>query len=683
MQKLLRYKWLIIAIFTGLMVLSVAAVPLVGVNYDVLGYLPQNSPSTLAIDRIQEVFGISVETDTRVMVQASSIPQALEYKAALSQIGGVDSVQWLDDKVALNRPDSFIDPDTMSAYFSNGYALFTLVFTDGMTDDALIAAVNEIHDAVGSDAHIAGGDAGELARKNKGNATTTQMILLLIPLVLGIMLLATSSWLEPVLFLAVIAISILINFGTNIFQGEISFVSQTTTAALQLAVSMDYSIFLLHSFKQKRDQGLAPAEAMDAARKQTLPSIIASAATTLCGFLALTLMRFGIGADLGYVLAKGVLISLLTVVFLLPILTMLIYKPLEKCSHRSFLPAFTGFARFVLKAGTPIIILVVLITIPVYLGQSNNSFIYMSGEQVGSDEYVVAQEFGRAEQLALIVPSGDTFSEKAMADELMALPQMTDSASYVTTVGMEIPLESLPRATRDMLSKGGYSSMLLTVNAQQDTKEGFEVVQSVRNIANAYYGDTYYLAGTLASLFDMRDVVNSDMSITALAAILAIAVIILITFKSPLIVILLVGTIEISIWINLSIPYFTGTQLTFLGYTIINAIQLGATVDYAILFFSRYKEKRQTMGRTEATKVALSETTGSILTSAAILFGVGMIITSLSSEAMVVELGMLIGRGAVLSASMVLLFLPNIVRLFDTPIRKTTYKSNFLLEVKK
>jgi predicted RND superfamily exporter protein len=248
---------------------------------------------------------------------------------------------------------------------------------------------------------------------------------------------------------------------------------------------------------------------------------------------------------------------------------------------------------------------------------------------------------------------------------------------------MEIPFESLPKETREMLSAGGYSRMLLTVDAEQGSDEGFALTENIRQTAEKHYGGDYYLAGTSASLYDMRDVVTADNVVTTMAAIIAISIIILLAFKSPMMLILLVGTIEVSIWINLAIPYFMNTTITFFGYMIISAVQLGATVDYAILYYSRYKEKRREIGRALASKQALSETTGSILTSAAILFGAGTIIAVISTEELVSELGVLLGRGAALSALMVLLFLPNMIRLCDKLIQKLTYKSNFLEEAKK
>jgi predicted RND superfamily exporter protein len=385
--------------------------------------------------------------------------------------------------------------------------------------------------------------------------------------------------------------------------------------------------------------------------------------------------------DLGLVLAKGVLTSLLTVIFLLPILTLLIYKPLEKFTHRSFMPSFKGFSKTVLKIGAPILILVALVVVPAFLAQSKNDFIYLASSDNGQGA-VISQEFGKDEQMVLLVSTGDTLTEKALANELLTSSHITDIQSYVTTVGTEIPLESLPQETQDKLSSGGYSLMLLTIDTTQGTKEGFAIVETTRQTAEKYYGDGYYLAGTSASLYDMRDVVTADNAVTTAIAIIAISLIILITFKSPAMLVLLVGTIEISIWINLAVPYFMGSTVTYFGYMIISSVQLGATVDYAILYYGRYLEKRKEMGSYEASKQALSETAGSILTSALILCGAGTIISVISTQDVVSELGNLLGRGAALSALMVLFFLPNVIKLCDKLIKKTTYKSDFLEEAK-
>ena len=679
MQNFYRYRWVVLIIFAVFIIFSAIAMPRVGVNYDVMSYLPQDSPSTIAINRMQDAFGAAGSDETRIMLAASTIPQAVENKVLLQSVDAVTEVRWLDDVTDIHQPEQFITKSVLDAWYKDGFALYRVTFARGLTNEALLHAVDDIYAKVGT-AAITGGEVGNSVQKRDSSGMAMQMMLILLPVVLIIMVFSTRSWLEPLLFLGVIGISILINVGTNIFLGEISFVSQMTTAALQLAVSMDYSIFLIHTFTRQRDLGLEPMAAMKAAVKQAYPSIIASALTTFCGFLALMFMRFGIGADLGVVLAKGVTVSLLTVLFLLPVVTMLIYKPLEKLTHRPFLPRFDGFARVVMRIAMPLIIVLAVVIIPAFLAQSKNSFIYMSSES-GGDGDLIAGHFSTAEQMFLLVPEGDVMTERDMAGELSKLAHISGITAYVTTAGVEIPFESLPNETRNMLTAGGYSRMLLTADVKQGDDAGFALVEQVRQIAEGHYSE-YYLGGGLVSLYDMRSTVTADNKLTTIVSIIAISLIVLLTFKSPMMWVLLVGAIEVSIWINLSVPYFMGNTITFFGYMIISSIQLGATVDYAILYGGRYLEKRKLMSRIDATRESLSETTGSILTSALILFGAGTIISSVAPQDMVSELGNLLGRGAVLSAAMVLLVLPNVIRFCDKAVRKLTYKSEFLEETK-
>ena len=676
MQNFFRYRWMILSIFVVAVLFSAIAMPQVGVNYDIMSYLPKDSPSTIAINKMQENFSSASGEETRIMLKVLSIPQAMEYKEQIRSANNVAEVRWLDDVADIYQPESFINQSVLNTWYKDGYALYRVAFASGLNNEELLSAVDEIYTHIGSHAAITGGEAGNAVQKRESGGMATQMMMILMPVVLMIMIFSTRSWLEPLLFLFVIGMSILMNMGTDIFLGEISFVSQMTTAALQLAVSMDYSIFLIHTFTHHRDSGKEPMDAMKAAMKQAYPSIIASALTTLCGFLALTLMRFGIGADLGIVLAKGVTISLLTVIFLLPVITMLIYKPLEKLTHRPFLPKFNKFARVVLKIGVPLIILLAIVVVPSFLAQSNNKFVYMSSESGGSSN-AIAEHFSTTEQMFLLVPKGDVMAERDMAKELQELSHITGITSYVTTAGIEIPFESLPKDTRDMLSGGGYSRMILAVDVAQGDDAGYTLVEMVRQTAEAYYGDLYYLGGGLVSLYDMRGTVTADNTLTTIVSIIAISLIVLLTFKSPMMWILLVGAIQVSIWMNLSVPYFMGNTITFFGYMIISSVQLGATVDYAILYGGRYLEKRKSMSSLDSATESLSETASSILTSALILFGAGTIISSVAPQDMVSELGSLLGRGAILSAAMVLLILPNAIRLCDKAIQKLTYKSNF------
>lgn len=685
---ILKHKWLIISFFTVVLALCVLMIPSVHVNYDLLDYLPPDSASTVALDKMQETFGDTDDGGLRVMVPVSSIPEALEYKERITSVEGVRSVTWLDDTADLTQPLSFVDQDKLEVRYKDGYALFTVKFYGDETGSHTAKSMEDIRAVVGDDSAMAGGAVNNTAAKQSTGAELKTIMSILIPVVLVIMFIATSSWIEPVLFLIVIGISILINMGTNALLGSISFVTQTAAAVLQLAVSMDYSIFLLHSFGDYRSQGMEPGTAMKAAMKAAFPSIIASGLTTIFGFAALLLMRFLIGADMGLVLAKGVTFSLLSVVFLLPVLALLMHKLIEKTHHRSFIPRMNKLGRLVLRVGIPVIVLVALIAVPMFLAQSRNDFFYGTAavssnkdSQIGKEQDAISNVFGEANQMYLLVPEGDFIKERALADDIDAIPYVREVSGYVTLIGPEIPTESVPQDKLSQLISNGYSRMAIDVDAYSESEEAFGVVQSIRDTAHSYYNDDYYLTGGSVNVYDMKQVVTADNPVVTLAAIIAIGLVLLFTFRSISVPLILLLVIETSIWINLSVPYFAGTPLVYIGYIIISAIQLGATVDYAILYTSHYMERRKLLPKKEAAIEAAGETFGSILTSASILISAGIIVSLISTQMVISQLGELIWRGAALSLGMVMLLLPNLLILCDKVIEKTTLKTKFLRRI--
>ena len=682
-ERIVRHKALIMIIFGVLTLISVLLVPMVKVNYDLLDYLPEDSESTIALHKMESAFDKISQNGTRVMVPVDGIAEALAYKERIAVVQGVNNVRWLDDAADIHQPLSFIDEDLLESYYKDGYALFAVQLEDDVTGKQNAATLDDIRVVIGSEGAMSGSAVNGVAAKQSSGAELKTMMLILLPLVLIILLLTTSSWFEPVLFIFVIGIAVIVNMGTNAFLGEISFVTQTASAVLQLAVSMDYSIFLLHRFRDYREEGLAPEAAMKAAMKSAFPTIVASGLTTVFGFAALTLMRFLIGVDMGVVLAKGVVFSLLSVVFLLPALAMLTYKVIEKTRHKSFIPKFSKMGKWVVKLGVPVIIIAMLVAVPCYLAQQKNEFVYgsdaVSGDkdsQLGQDAEAISTVFGEANQMILMVPEGDYETEKLLTKEVDELPYVTEVSSYLTTVGAPTPQEFVPEDTLSMFISNGYSRMIINVNASNESSEAFSTVESIRGIAHRYY-DEYYLTGGSVNVYDMKQVVTADNPVVNTAAMIAIGLVILLTFRSISLPILLLLVIEISIWINLAVPYFSGTPLMYIGYIIISSIQLGATVDYAILYSSRYIEKRRLLGHKQAAAEAVSETFGSILTSATILICAGLIISMISTNGVIGQLGELIGRGAALSLGMVVLLLPALMRLCDPLIRKTTLKLNF------
>jgi predicted RND superfamily exporter protein len=596
------------------------------------------------------------------MVRVEDVSQALELKSKIAAVTNVSEVKWLDDTANINQPLSFIPEKQLDAYYKEGWALYQVKFSDSGSGKEISTALSAIREIISDEGAMSGGAVNNAAAKQNTGKELQAMMLWLIPIVLVIMLFSTGSWFEPVLFLLNIGIAILINTGTNVFLGSVSFVTQTSASVLQLAVSMDYSIFLLHAFGDFRKEGQEPKAAMKLAMKRAFPSIIASAATTIIGFLALCFMRFLIGADMGIVLAKGVTISLLSVVFLLPVLTLIFNRLIEITRHRPLMPGFQRFARFAVKAAVPVAILMCVVIVPAFLAQGRNDFIYgssaMTGDEnsiIGRDDRAISERFGKNNQMVLIIPHTDFEAEQELAEELLNIDLVTNVSSYATNIGCQIPMESIPEDKLSLLISKGYSRMVISVNSDQECPEAFTVVERIRETAAARY-EEYYLTGSSVNVYDMREVVTIPVALLA--------------------------SIEVSIWLNLSFPYFSGNRLIYIGYIIISAVQLGATVDYAILLSSRYMEKRKILGKREAATAAIRESTGSILTSAGILAAAGIIISQISTNGVIAQLGELIGRGAAISAFSVLFFLPSLLMLLDKVIRKTTLKANFMEDVK-
>lgn len=678
--RIIKHKYLVLTIFIVITVLSLLLSRLVNVNYDLLDYLPEDSPSTIALDVMTEAFDTE-PANLRVMAANVDIAGALAIKEQIEAVEAVEAVYWLDDTVNVYQPLDAIPEDTLETWYKDGSALFSVLIDDG---EGLDEGLSRIREIIGVEGAMSG-DAVNYSQSSN-SSDISRMLLFLIPIIIVILLISTSSWFEPVLFLAAIGISIVINNGTNAFLGSVSFLTQSTASVLQLAVSMDYSIFLLHRFAEERHRGLDVRPAMIEAMKGSFSSILSSGLTTVIGFAALTVMQFRIGPDLGIVLAKGVIFSMLSVMLLLPVLTVLTYRVIDKTQHRSFLPSFGKFAKFVMRVRIPVLILVGLIIVPSFLAQRNNSFIYgtsaktnIEESETGREKTMIDSLFGESNQMVLMVPEGDLPQEKMLEDALLDLPYITSIISYNSSVSNEIPQEIVPEETLSQLISGGYSRMIVSVSTAEEGEAAFSTVEAIRNTAGEYYGE-YYLTGGNSNTYDLKSTVTEDTKLVMLVSIIAVGLVILLIFRSLSFPLILLLTIESAIWLNFSFPYFAGENLTYLGYIIISAVQLGSTVDYAILFATRYREYRESLPKTAAVMQTLKATTGSILTSASILAVAGFIMGKVSTTGVIGELGVLIARGTLLSAFMVLFLLPALLMLCDWIIQKTTFGCHFLKE---
>lgn len=669
-----------VAIFLILAFISFFAQMGVSVNYNLEDYLPESAPSTKALTIMEEEFSDMIP-NVRVMVQNVSIQEALDFKEKLASIDGVSEVTWLDDVIDITTPIEMADPSIVETYYKDDHALFTIHIKEGEE----VAITDAIYELIGENNALSGQALDSAVGQKMARKEALMATAIAIPILIIILLLSTSSWAEPLFYLIAIGISVIINLGTNIFLGEISFVTQAVAPILQLAVSMDYAIFLLHSFSDYREAGNDPEEAMILAMSRSLPTIAASASTTFFGFMALSLMEFEIGADLGLNLVKGILLSFLSVMIFLPAFTLILYRWIEKTRHKPILRRIPNLSNIIVKLKIPVFLLVLIVIVPAFLGQSRTEFTYGLGEhpestRAGRDQTMIEERFGKYTPIVLLVPQGDIVKEEQLVQDLLEESNITSVIAYVDDVGSGIPIEFLEEDITSQFKSNNYSRIIINTNTSSEGELAFNLIENVEAIAKNYYGDDVHLIGESVSLYDTKNIIQKDNTFVNLVTVITIAIVLLINYRSVSFPIILLLTIQTSVWINLSIPYFTNTSLVFIGYLIVSTIQLAVTVDYAILLADSYKEKRRTMPKVEAMKQAIDEKFVPVVVGASILSIVGFILWLTSTNPIVATLGLLIGRGALLAFIMSLCLLPALLILFDGLLQRTTWRANFYKE---
>lgn len=670
-EGVVKRRKFILIFFSVCFVICLFLQNLVSVNYDMNDYLPSDAKSTVALDVMQKEFDGGIP-NARVMITDVTIPQALEYKEQIENVEGVTEVTWLDDSVDITTPLAVLDSDVVENYFKDNNALFSVT----IDEDCRISAVDAIREIIGEDNAMTGSAVSMAVATTNTVSEIQKITVIAVIFVLVVLILTTTSWIEPFIVMIGLGIAIIINSGSNLIFGEISFVTNAAGSILQLAVSLDYSVFLIHRFEECRKENANVNEAMVTALCKSTTSILSSGLTTVIGFLALILMQFKIGPDLGLALAKGVAISLITVFLFMPSLILTTYKWLDKTRHKSFMPSFKGFGKSVYQLAIPMVCIFAVIIVPSYLASSTNSYLYGSsriygeGTTYGIDTTAIETVFGKSDTYVLLVPQGNTATETKLSDELHSLPQVTDIISYVDTVGTEIPKEYLDEYTLSLLQSENYSRFVISVDADYEGNATFDLVEKIKDIAEKYYPSETHLAGEGVSTYDLMDTITADMIKVNLLAIGAVFIVLLLTMKSITVPIILVLNIETAIWLNLSVPYFADKPVYYIAYLIISSVQLGATVDYAILMTERYKENRSALEKREAVVQTLSDVSVSILTSGSVLTVVGLLLGYVSSNRLLAQLGIFIGRGAIFSLIIVLFVLPGFLMIFDRLIIK-------------
>ncbi|MDR3309830.1 MAG: MMPL family transporter [Oscillospiraceae bacterium] len=670
-----KHNRAVTAVFVLLAVAGALLMGGVGVKYDMISFLPPESNSTVALRIMAKEFAQEIP-NTRVMVTDLSLTEAAAVKRSLSAIEGVTSVTWLDDVADVKMPLEYLGESVVSPYYRDGAAVFSVTIGSGAEADT----IERIYDLIGEDGAVAGESVYRYSGQKLARGESSRAMMLAVPLILIILLLSTESWLEPLLFLSAIGAAVLINSGINFFLGEQSFVTNSISPILQLAVSLDYAIFLLHAFSDARGETDDARGAMRTAMRRAFPAIAASALTTIFGFAAMCFMKFRIGTDLGLNLIKGIILSYLSVMIFLPALTLCAYKLVDRAKHKQILPSFAHIGKVFAKIRIPALVIAVAVAVPCFLAQSKSELVYGTGgydpsTRMYRDDAKITGVFGVSQPIAILVPRGEPSSERALARELAELPHILNVVSYAASADINIPPEIAGETVSALFYSDDYARIIAYTDTADEGDTAFATVEAVRGTVAKYY-ETSYSAGGSANLYDIKDTVQYDRGLISLIAILLCGAVILVTFRSLSLPVVLLLTIEVSIWINMSVPYFTGEPLSFIGYLVISTVQLGATVDYAILFADNYTRFRFGRGYTSARAVYLTygKSFRSILISAATLALSGAALAIVSANPIVKTLGILLTRGTALSFIMVNCFLPAALIALDPVIRRTTHK---------
>lgn len=680
-RAIVHYRKTIIYTFALLGIISIFLARFVGINNDMTDYLPNSSPSTQAIDVMKEEFPPQ-PSSIRVMIEEADITEAIKVKEALLEINHIDSVDWLDDHEDLEKPIELMDHETVKDFYQDGKALMAIsAEVDG--NEQRDELIEEIRSVIGKEGKMDGQLVQDYELDQHTSVDLYSTISFAVIIAFIVLIFSTSSWIEPVLILGTIGLAILINSGTNIFLGEISFVTKNAFPILQLGVSIDYSIFLLHRYEEYRREGLIQEEAMVKALKNSLGSVLSSGLTTVIGFAALILMKFGIGADMGIVLAKGVVFSLLSVFIFLPAMTLVCANLLEKTMHRSFIPSLKPLANLVYKVRFVAVPLIILFAGIFFFAQHQNDFYYGNSRWLPSDNKVmqeqnaIEKDFGHENLMALMIPNGNEESEKEMIEALDEFSDITAVEAYSNEVGWAIPIQYVPEDTREMLHSQDYTRMAIETSLPAESPETFEMIDTIRAKAENLFGEDYLLAGDSVSTYDLKDVISSDQRIVNITSIIGILLVIMFAFKSLILPAILVMSIQAAIWINLGLPYFRGSALFYIAFLILSSVQLGATVDYAVLLTDRYIEERHLHSKKEALLASIEKSGESILVSGVIMTFAGLLFGIFSTNQVPAQIGYLLAQGTLLSMLVVFFGLPILLYISDKWIEKTTLNTNF------
>lgn len=678
-KAIVKNRVLILIISLALMIPSVFGMLNTRINYDMLNYLPDDMDTVIGQDTLKKDFGKGAFSF--IIVEDMPAKDVAALKEKIEAVDHVDTVLWYDSLADLSVPMELL-PDKLYDAFNQGNATMMAVFFDSATsEDVTMDAIRDIRDIAGKQCFVSGMSALVTDLKDLCEQEEPIYVALAVACACAAMMLLLDGWLVPFVFLASIGMCIVFNLGSNYFFGEISYITKALSAVLQLAVTMDYSIFLWHSYNEQLQQNSDHNEAMAVAIHETFASVIGSSITTIAGFIALCFMSFTLGRDLGIVMAKGVLLGVIGCVTILPSMVLLLDKPLQKTRHKSLIPDMGGFAKGVCKHFPVFLVIFALLIAPAYYGydKTNDEVYYDMGQCLPEDiDYVIAnsklaEDFDISSTHMLLVDASlPTRDVRDMIDEMEQVDGVKYVLSLESVVGPLVPEDILPDSVRSLLNDGQWELMLINSEYKVASDAVSDQLDSLNAILKKY-DDTGMLIGEAPCMKDMIDTTDHDFQVVNAVSIVAIFVIIALVEKSISLPFVLIAVIELAVFINLGLPHYFGQSLPFIAPICISTIQLGATVDYAILMTTRYKSERLNGNeRKAAVYTALRTSAPSVIVSGLGLFAATFGVAVYSNIDIVGSMCMLMARGAIISVVLVLLVLPALLILCDGIICRTT-----------
>ena len=597
----------------------------------------------------------------------------------IKDVPGVSTAVWISNMVGIQIPTDMIPASFRDLFFSGEGTMMIIQYEKAGASEETMNAISEIRSICNEKCFLAGFSVVIKDTRDLVDKELPIFVGLAVVLALAAMLLTMESTVLPFVLLANIGIAVLYNFGTNVFLGEISYITKAIAAVLQLGVTMDYSVFLYRRYEEERGNYDDKRDAMAQAIVAAFRSLSGSSLTTVAGFAALCFMRLTLGRDIGVVMMKGVVLGVATVILVLPSLVLLADKQIDKHKHKSLLPDFTGLNRFILKHRIAIVVISVVLALPAYYAQKHASVYYKLDESLPRDlPSIVANgklkdEFDMATNHFILLRDDLSAADMSeMENRLNEVPGITGMISYHSLLGTGIPDFFIPEEVRDMLKQGGWQMMMLNSSCETASDQAAEQLRQINAIVKEY-DEGAMVTGEAAMTEDLIETTAVDFVVTNYISILAIFLIVMIVFKSVSVPAVLVAAIEFAIFLNQGVPYFTGTEVPFVAPTVISCIQLGATVDYAILLASRFQEElRAGKDRHEAALIAGASSDASIITSALVLFCATLGVSFVSSIDLIGAICVMLARGAVISALVSIFLIPSLLCVCEPLFNKTS-----------